>query len=95
MLPLVRTEVPGVFQRGSRFVVVYRVDGRQRKESVASLAEARELKRRRDGEAREVRRGPTLHDFGLRWLDAYAGSGHDAVREHAPRIPAVARDVRA
>ena len=29
VLPLEPTEVPGVYGRGSKFVVVYRVDGRQ------------------------------------------------------------------
>jgi hypothetical protein len=28
-LPLVRTEFPGVYRRGARYVVVYRVGGRQ------------------------------------------------------------------
>jgi integrase len=85
VLPLQRTEVPGVFRRGSRFVVVYRVDGRQHKQSVATLAEARAVKLARDGDAREQRRGPTLHAYAHGWLDRYAGSGHDSVRENTRR----------
>lgn len=55
VLPLEPTGAPGVYRRGSRFVVVYRVDGRQRKQSVDTLADAKALKLRRDGEARAVR----------------------------------------
>jgi hypothetical protein len=78
------TEVPGVYRRGSKFVVVYRAEGRQRKQSVDTLAEARVIKRR-DGAARAQRRGPTLHAFSLSWLDRYAGSGHDSVRANTRR----------
>jgi integrase len=39
--------------------VVYRVGGRQRKQSADTLAEARASKLERDGEARAKRRGPT------------------------------------
>ena len=69
VLPLRPTEVPGVYRRGSRFVVVYRVGGRQRKQSADTLADARAIKLQRDGEARAQRRGPTLHEFSLSWLD--------------------------
>lgn len=70
-LPLERTSVPGVYRRGSRFVAVYRRGGRQRKETVGTLAEARALKLARSAEARAARRGPTLHDYALGWLDRY------------------------
>ena len=63
VLPLQPTEVPGIYRRGSRFVVVYRADGRQRKQYAGTLAEARAIKLERDGEARAKRRGPTLHGF--------------------------------
>jgi hypothetical protein len=82
VLPLQRTEVPGVFRRGSKFVVVYRGGGRQRRQAAATLAEACALKLVRDAEARADRRGPTLHAYALRWLDRYAGTGHDSVREN-------------
>jgi hypothetical protein len=58
VLPLEPTEVPGVYRRGSKFVVVYRAEGRQRKQSVDTLAEARVIKLQRDGAARAQRRGP-------------------------------------
>lgn len=57
MLPLIRTEFPGVYERGSRYVVVYRAGGRQCKQSVATLVEARTFKLERDADARDKRRG--------------------------------------
>src|SRR5688500_4127804 len=49
------------------------------------MAGARAIKLQRDGEARVLRRGPTLHEFSLSWLDRYAGSGHDSVRANTRR----------
>jgi hypothetical protein len=66
-------------------VVVYRSGGLQRKQAAATLAEARAIKLARDTEARAERRGPTLHAFALGWLDRYAGSGRDSVRENTRR----------
>jgi integrase len=85
MLPLERTDAPGIYRRGSKYVVVYRVEGRQRKQYADTLAQARAIKLERNGEARAVRRGPTLHGFSLSWLDRYAGSGHDSVRANTRR----------
>ena len=43
--PFVRTSTPGIYRRGSRYVVTYRdPTGRRRKRSAATLAEARLLK---------------------------------------------------
>lgn len=61
--PMRTTSVPGVYARGSRWVVVDREDGRQRKESVATFAAARELKVRRRAEAAARHRGPTVHTY--------------------------------
>jgi integrase len=55
------------------------------KQSAATLSEARAVKLERDADAREQRRGPTLHAYALDWLDRYAGSGHDSVRENTRR----------
>jgi integrase len=84
-LPLERTDAPGIYRRGSKYVVVYRVEGRQRKKYAGTLAQARAIKLEREGEARALRRGPTLHGFSLSWLDRYAGSGHDSVRANTRR----------
>jgi integrase len=66
-------------------VVVYRVDGRQRKQAAATFSEACAIKLARDAEARDQRRGTTLHAYALAWLERYAGSGHDSVRENTRR----------
>ena len=43
--PLLSTSVPGIYRRGSRYVVVFRdPTGRQRKRAAATMAEARSLK---------------------------------------------------
>jgi integrase len=34
---------------------------------------------------RSPKRGPTLHEFSLAWLDRYAGTGHDSVRANTRR----------
>jgi len=84
-LPLVKTEFPGVYRRGSGFVVVYRSAGRQRKQTVATVEEAVAVKLARHAEVRMERRGPTLHGYALAWVGRYAGSGRDSVREHTRR----------
>lgn len=76
-----RTAHPGVYSRGSRYVAVYRLGGRQRKEFAATFAEARAIKLARDAEAREERRGPILHAYALAWVARHAGSGRDTVCE--------------
>ena len=48
VLPLGPTDVPGVYRRGSKFVVVYRVDGRQRMKSADTMAGVRAIKPQRD-----------------------------------------------
>ena len=84
-LPLERTDAPGIHRRGLTYVVVYRVAGRQRKQYARTLAEARAIKLERDGEARALRRGATLHGVSLAWLDRYACSGRDSVRANTRR----------
>jgi integrase len=82
---LVRTSYPGVYRRGRRYVAVYTRDGRQRKETVSSFAEARAVKVARQAEARAERLGPTLRDHALRWVDSHAGLSHDTVGERTRR----------
>jgi integrase len=75
---LERTSVPGVYRRGRSYVAVFRgLDGRQRKRSAPTLAEARAI---RETALADVRRG-TFRDYGsLRfadhwpvWIDRYVG----------------------
>jgi integrase len=84
-LSLETTSFPGVYRRGSKYVAVYRSGGRQRKQTAATFAEAREIKLARDAEARAEKRGPILHAYTLGWLDRYAGSGRDSLREGTRR----------
>ena len=43
-----RARHPGIYRRGSRYVVRYRAGGRNRSEAVRTLEEARQLKRARE-----------------------------------------------
>ncbi|MBN1527972.1 MAG: site-specific integrase [Thermoleophilaceae bacterium] len=77
--PMVRTSVPGVYKRGSRYVVVYTAGGKQRKESARTLAEARKLKAVRQA---DVARGEfqaasklTFKEYATEWIERYAGKG--------------------
>ena len=80
------TSHPGVYQRGSRWVAVYRQDGRQRKEFAATFREAREIKIRRSAEEASRRAGPTLHSYALEWVDHYAGRGaNDVINDRTRR----------
>lgn len=78
--------MPGVYQRGSRWVAVYREDGRQRRQSAATFREAREIKVRRTAEEAARRAGPTLHSYALDWVDHYAGRGaNDLINDRTRR----------
>lgn len=71
---MTKTAYPGVYKRGSRYVVKY-LDhrGAQRKESFRTLADAREAKgRRQSGERRAYSRQP-FTDYATEWLDTYQG----------------------
>jgi hypothetical protein len=80
-----RTSHPGVYRRDRRYVAVYLRDGRHRKETVSSFAEARALKVARQPKSRAERLGPTLRDHALRWVDGHAGPAHDTVGERTRR----------
>ena len=83
---LKRTATPGVYARGSRWVAVYREDGRQRRRSASSFRAAREIKGRADAEEAARRAGPTLHGYALEWVDHYAGRGaHDVINDRTRR----------
>jgi len=53
--PIVRTEVPGIFSRGSRYVYSYRLNGKQKWEAHGTLREAIDAKARRHRELTPVR----------------------------------------
>lgn len=75
---LVKTSTPGVYKRGSRYVVVYRdPSGRQRKQAARTLAEARALKSTLTadvvrGEFRVLSR-VRFGEYAVDWLATYTG----------------------
>src|SRR5687767_7612249 len=76
--PLERTRHPGIFKRGSRYVVVYRVDGAERWESARTLDAARRLTAKladRDrGEFQEQSR-LKFRTYAEEWVERYQGNG--------------------
>jgi integrase len=74
---LVKTSTPGVYKRGSRYVVIFRDwQGKQRKRSARTLAEARRLKA---SLTTDVDRGEwvdskvTFVGYAPKWIDGYRG----------------------
>src|SRR3954451_14742276 len=69
-----RTRSPGIYKRGSRYVVVWRHRGRQHKSFHRTLAEAREAQgdRRRPGSTAPSTRALS-EDYAREWLDGYQG----------------------
>lgn len=69
----------GIYKRGSRYVVRYRVEGKLRQESVRTLAEALRVKRGREadldrGEYHEPSR-KSFRDYATEWIETYQGNG--------------------
>jgi hypothetical protein len=94
---LIRTSHPGVYRRGRRYVAVYLRDGRQRKETVSSFAEARAVKVARQAESRAERLGPKAE--GATRLEFSAprprpSSGFSAIRSVIPSAGAGGRPPR-
>jgi integrase len=69
-----RTNYPGIYKRGTRYVLVWRYRGVQHKESYRTLAEAREAqgRRRQPGERRPHSR-ETFEQYAGAWFDSYRG----------------------
>jgi integrase len=69
-----RTRHPGIYKRGSRYVVTWRHRGVQHKQSFRTLAEAREAQgERRKPESRAVTSRQWFEDYATAWLDTYTG----------------------
>jgi hypothetical protein len=58
--PMVKTKTPGVYERGNRYVLTYRVERKQRWESFRTLDEARRAKAAR--QTAEARRADGLDE---------------------------------
>jgi hypothetical protein len=71
--PMEKTRYSGIYKRGSRYVVKWRHNGIQHKESFATLEAAREAKgRRQAGDTRPPSR-ETFETYARNWLDTYQG----------------------
>jgi integrase len=70
---MVRTSTPGIFKRGSRYVVVWQHRGRQHKSFHRTLAEAREAKGERAAGNRRPSTKQPFNDYAEAWLDGYQG----------------------
>jgi hypothetical protein len=84
---LEKTNTPGIYKRGSRFVFSYRVSGRQKWESASTEKLARKAKEARltdigRGEFSERSR-VTLHEYAREWVERYQGRGRRGFREHS------------
>jgi integrase len=84
--PLERTRTPGIFKRGSRYVVAYRdPHGRQRRASAATMAEARAIQ---SGVRADIQRGEyrmqsrtTFAEYATEWVETFTGRTRRGVGE--------------
>lgn len=84
--PTKKTNVPGIFKRGSKFCVTYRdPQGRSRKRSAATMAEARALKASLTA---DIARGEfralsttTIAEYAAEWIETYHGRTSRGFRE--------------
>jgi integrase len=81
-----RTRHPGIYKRGSRYVVVWQHRGRQHKSFHRTVTEAREAQglRRQPGGSRPATR-ERFEDYALSWLDSYAGRTGRGLAESTKR----------
>lgn len=80
------TRTPGIYRRGSRYVVRYTDgDGHARQESARTLDDARKLKAARMAAVASGEHHPASHvkfrDYALEWVDRYQGRGGRGFRE--------------
>jgi hypothetical protein len=69
---LVKTDVPGVYRRGNRYVAVTQFRGRRIKSYHRTKADARRAKAQRQAGARPTSREP-FERYAERWLVEYRG----------------------
>jgi integrase len=66
---LEKTRWPGIYRRGDKYVVIFRdAGGKQRRETVRTLDEARALKRRRDGGENHAAGRLTFAEYARDWI---------------------------
>jgi integrase len=83
---LERTRTPGIYRRGTRYVVTYRdAEGKQRKESARTLDDARKLKAARETEVATGQHLPAsrlrFDEYALEWVGRYQGRGSRGFRD--------------
>ena len=66
--PMEKTRHPGIYKRGSRYVVVWQDKGQQHKQAFRTLAEAFEAKSNRQGGDRRPTTRQTLEDYAREWI---------------------------
>jgi integrase len=100
MSTMQRTRVPGVFQRGTKFVAVYRdPEGKQRKRAFATQTEAAKFKRSQEVAVEQGTFAPdttmTLHAYYAEWIqtktrnntrEGYAYSWKHIGKHFGPRV---------
>ncbi len=71
---MVKTRHPGIYKRGSRYIVTWRHRGVQHKESCENMATALEVQgERRKPESRAVTSRQWFEDYATAWLDSFTG----------------------
>ena len=73
MAAMEKTSTPGVYRKGTRYVVVWRHRGQQHKSSHRTYAEAREAKGRRAAGDRRPSSRVRFAEYAAGWLDSYGG----------------------
>lgn len=79
--PTEKTRYPGIYKRGSRYVVRYRVNGVRKSESCRTLDDARKLKRSRESARdrgdldRLTESQVRFSEYAAEWIDRYGGNG--------------------
>jgi hypothetical protein len=85
MAAMEKTQTPGIFKRGSRYVFIYRANGKQKWESARTLEEARRAKAERVADVGrgefEERSRVALREYAEAWVERYLGRGRGGFRE--------------
>lgn len=91
---LEKTKTPGIYKRGSRYVVVWRHRGAQHKSFHRTLSEAREAKGQRQAGNRRPSTKQPFAEYARAWLDGYQGrTARGFQRSDPQRLPPVDRAV--
>src|SRR5687768_10164285 len=78
---MVKTRTPGIYKRGSRYVVVWEHKGSQRKQAFRTYAEAREAKGQKDAGERTPASRAKFEDYANEWLETYSGRTNRGLSE--------------